>query len=101
MRLGTRIGNPLRPGGERGVVVAVAALAVFVGYLLLAHVALLFQNLFQSTYLLIPGARLAHDYWQSVDYGIGMAVLVGMFTTLLLLIIAIEVYRIVGPRRFR
>jgi hypothetical protein len=80
------------------VLVAVGA-ALLIAWLILVHIALLFQNLFQSTYLLIPGAHLAHDYWRSVDYGVAMAVLVGFFTCLLLLIGALEAVRLVRPRR--
>ena len=80
------------------VLVAVGA-ALFVAWLILARIALLFQNLFQSTYLLVPGASIAHDYWRSVDYGVGMAVLVGFFVCLLLLVAALELLRLAQSRR--
>lgn len=80
------------------VLVAVGA-ALLVAWLILARVALLFQNLFQSTYLLVPGANIARDYWRSVDYGVGMAMLVGFFVCLLLLVAGLEVSRLLRPRR--
>lgn len=76
-------------------------LALLVAYALIAHVAILFQNLYQSTFVLIPGARIGQDYWRSVDYGLGMAALVGALSVLLLLIAAVEILRMVSSRRFR
>ena len=95
-------GGPWRrhPGGTDSALVLVAVgAALFVVWVILARIALLFQNLFQSTYLLVPGARIARDYWRSVDYGVGMAVLIGILICLLLLVAALEVYRLSGPRR--
>ncbi len=68
------------------------AIAFVVGYTLLARVVLLFQNLYQSSFLLLPGAAIGRDYWQSVDYGIGMAVLIGFFFALLVLIAGLEIW---------
>ncbi len=85
-------------GADSALLLAAVGAALLVIWVLLARVALLFQNLFQSTYLLVPGARIARDYWRSVDYGVGMAVLVGLLACLLLLIAALEVWRIAASR---
>jgi hypothetical protein len=98
MRLPPRLrgGAPWRRAGRGDSTLTLAAtgVALWVGYELIARVALLFQNLYQSTYLLIPGAHLARDYWRSVDYGLGMAALVGFFSCLLLLVAVLEALRL-------
>jgi len=81
------------------LVLGAVGAALLVAWLILARIALLFQNLFQSTFLLVPGANIAHDYWRSVDYGVGMAVLVGMFVSLLGIVAALEIWRLIRPRR--
>lgn len=86
-------------GADSALVLVAVGAALLVGWLILVHIALLFQNLFQSTYLLVPGARIARDYWRSVDYGVGMAVLVGFFVCLLGLVGALEALRLVRLHR--
>lgn len=89
---------------EKAVSAAVLAgigVALLVAYALVVHVALLFQNLYQSTFVLVPGARIGQDYWRSVDYGLTMAVLVGALSVLLLLIAAVEIVRLVSAGRWR
>jgi hypothetical protein len=85
-------------GGPSAPILVAVGAALIVGYLLLVRIAALFQNLFQSTYLLVPGARIASDYWRSVDYGVAMAVLIGVFAALLLLVAALEVLRFLAER---
>lgn len=73
---------------------AAITLCVLLGTTLLARVALLFQNLYQSSFLLIRGGAIGRDYWASVDYGIGMAVLVGFFFALLFVVFGLELWRL-------
>ena len=91
--------RPVNAGGV--VVLGAVGLALLVGWVLLGRIALLFQNLYQSTFVLIPGAHIGQDYWRSVDYGLGVAVLIGALSALLLLVAVIEVMRFVSAGRFR
>lgn len=77
-----------RPGAA---VLVVVGLCLFVGYTILTRIVLLFQNLYQSSFLLIPGAAIGKDYWASVDYGIGMAVLIGFLFALLSFVAVLEI----------
>jgi hypothetical protein len=87
------LGNPLRHLDGPGPLVVAAGLAVLVCLSLLAHIAELFQNLYQSSFIFLRGSQVAHTYWASVAYGLGMAVLIGALVALLMVIVAIEMYR--------
>lgn len=89
----------MSPSGA--VVLGAVGCALLVGWILLGRIALLFQNLYQSTFVLIPGAHIGQDYWRSVDYGLGVAVLIGALSALLLLVAAVEILRLVSAGRFR
>lgn len=81
------------------VILILVALCLFVGYTLLTRIVLLFQNLYQSSFLLIPGAAIGKDYWASVDYGIGMAVLIGFFFALLALVAGLQLWSVLSDAR--
>src|SRR5579875_898592 len=97
------LGRPW-PGGRGGrfdqgtVLLLAVAAAVLCAVAFLQHVALLFQNLYQSSFIWLPGTRVAHVYWASVSYGLTMAALVGALGTCLAVIVAVELWRY--TRRF-
>lgn len=81
---------PRNPGTIIAVLVALAGIILFD---IFGHIVTLFQNLYQSSFLWLPGSRIGRTYWASVNYGLTMAALIGAFTILLVAIVILEVVR--------
>jgi hypothetical protein len=79
------------PQGVRAALVVGGILLLLAGYAILSRIAYLFQNLYATMLLVLPGAHLSRDYWAAVRYGVGMAVLVGFLLALVAVVAALEV----------
>jgi hypothetical protein len=87
----------LRPPWSHGnvgpAIMAAAIAGVLTCLLIFFQVVRLFQNLYLSSFIWLPGPKVAPTYWASVSFGLSMAVLSGALIALLLAVAVLELVR--------